>query len=280
MIHPIGNLKGNIKKRALVKTFFKTVLLLVALGTSVSLSPVLGEEPEFTGGKILFEDDFKNPASSKEKYDEGIKGIYEEKQSEVKFQEGFVQLLSPWNQVTALRTKVETDLQDDGSTPVLYSVRLGAASRSPVTMNTLLVRLGPVAFNSGYAIQQYYDGRNAILSIARIYQGEKALFTSKCPATHPEETANEFPQLLSDDPANVLAVRLENVKEGVKLSVYFNDELLKTIIDDSPERITEGNGVGMRYLNHVGEYKDAYGNDLKHEILGGQFTNLKVVQAK
>jgi hypothetical protein len=191
-----------------------------------------------------------------------------------------VQLLSPWNQETGLRSKVETDLQDNGSAPVLYSVQLGAASRSPVTVNTFHVRLGPVGFTMGYEIQHYRDDQNGILTISCRNRTLRTLYTSKCPANNPQEPVNEFPQLASDSPENVLAVRLENVDEGVKISVYFNGDLLKTVLDDSPEKISEGSGVGISYINHLGEYKDATGNDVKGEVFGGQFTNLRVVQKK
>jgi hypothetical protein len=257
----------------------KTWMMIGLISVAGFVQAGFAEPPEFSKGKVLFEDDFKGGSLAKEKYEEIIRGSYEGKECEVSYQDGYVQLLSPWNQLTSLRTKPEIEIKDDGSVPVLYSVQQGAASKSPVTLNRLVVRLGEKAFNRGYAIQHYYGGQNAILSIVQIYRGEKVLFQSKCPANNPEETVNEFPQLLSDNPSNVLAVRLENVTEGVKISVYFNDELLKTIIDDSPDRIAEGSGVGIQYENHVGEYRDSAGKDVKSEIFGGQFSNLKVVQA-
>jgi hypothetical protein len=208
---------------------------------------VLGNDTEFADGKVLFEDDFKIAAGSRDKYEEIVKGSYEGNLSEVKFCEGFVQLLAPWAQETGLRTSADMRVEDDGIHPVYYSVQAGAASKSPLTVISLMVRLGRNGFNSGYEIQQYYDGRNAILSIIQIYRGRKELFRSKCPGANPEYSGNEFPQLLSDNPDNILSARLENVAEGVKISVYFNGELLKTILEGagqiSSRKIPEGDEI-------------------------------------
>jgi hypothetical protein len=98
---------------------------------------------------------------------------------------------------------------------------------------------------------------------------ETVRYSSKNPSDDPSLSANEIPELATFDPKNLLEAVLENQDDGVKITIYYNKVALKTLVDDSNERITEGVGVGLKFKNN--------GVNL---LIGGKFTDLKVVQAE
>jgi hypothetical protein len=264
--------ENKLRKDVFLKKSTVTWCILAGLLNWAFLHlPLVGAEEKGTeSGKILYADDFNDGEAARERYMEELGSSMEGLDCKVIYENDGVSLISPMSNSTQIRTKNPKAVADDGTKPIVYSVREEAVRGTLCIYNAILIRLDESTLNQGYEVVHYFDSNNTILSIVRHKYGrEQILYASKNPADDPGRTENEFPELASLGPNNLLEVRLENLKEGVKITVSYNSVALKTLIDDSPDRITEGSGVGLKFRNSG-----------VNQLIGGRFTDLKVVQLK
>jgi hypothetical protein len=263
----------RIKFNMLYCNRMKTSFFYVVLGV-LSLECIIAPLAQvnaagFADGKILYVDDFSDNAILPARYEELLGSSHGEDICEVIYENGAAILKAPLNGVTQIRTRDSRAVIDDGKKPVLYSVREGAIPGTTCVYNALWVRLEEGLFDTGYEIVRYFDGKSTILSIVQHKnKTAKILYASKNPQDTPALVENEIPEFANYKSENLLEVCLENQENAVKITVFYNGVALKTLLDDSPDRITEGSGVGLKFRNN--------GVD---KLIGGRFSDLKVVQA-
>jgi hypothetical protein len=250
-----------------VQAGLRLVLMAFLSAAMYQGSPAYAAEKEALVGKTLYADDFKDGEAARERYSEKLGGTYGMDCS-VTYEKSGVNLIAPLSNITQIRTKDPKAVMDDGKRPVVYSVREEGLPGTTCIYSAILVRMDESSLDQGYEVVRYFDGSNTILSIARRKGGvDQMLYASKNPADDPDRTENEIPELATYQPNNLLEVRLENMSEGVKISVSYNGLALKTLVDDSPDRITEGSGVGLKFRNNG-----------VNQLIGGRFSDLKVIQ--
>jgi hypothetical protein len=239
-----------------------------ALLLGVFLASSWGIERGRGSGELLYEDELSDLKTLQNRYVEILGPSRNGADCSITSDELGLKLEAPFSSSSTIRTKDPKAFQDDGTQPIVYSVREGGLPGTTCISNSFLVRLDGESLDNGYEIIRYYDSNVAILSIQRHKDGEKEiLFSSNDSNSDSSLTPNEMPELANFRPDNLLEVKLENLQQGVKITVFYNETPLKTLIDESPSRVTTGTGLGLKVLNN--------GVD---RIVGGRFAVLKVVR--
>ena len=148
----------------------------------------------------------------------------------------------------AIRSNDASNFNDDGTRPVTYSVTYDMSEAGAphlffwVRMDEAGIPAGHVLLPGGsrlvqgYAVVLVHSGGQNVFHVVRYNSGEigQPLLTSMTP-----------PAGIVFDGKGTLSVRVENTPASVVLRISQNGELISTVTDTDPQRLTSGVGVGV-----------------------------------